>query len=368
MRNEKVFFLVLLIFLVELSKGQNNNIRTQVNVGVVADVGATYSDVPMLCINMSLNDFYSSRPQFQTRLVLNVGDSRTDVVGAAAAALELIKNKQVKAILGPWTSMQAHFLIEIGQKSQVPVVSYSATSPFLTFLRSPYFLRATYEDSAQVHAIKAIIKLFGWREVVPVYIDNTFGEGIQRSRWRENFPGKELNVYGLWAYDAITALAIAIEKAGTNNLTFSAADPGRNVSELESLGLSRYGPMLLRTLSGVQFKGLAGDFRFVKGQLQPSVFEIVNLEGAKERSIGFWTEENGLVKKLDQQPRSMSALSTWKEHLEQILWPGKADFVPKGWEIPTNGKRLRIGVPKRTCYPDLVKVTRDPITNSQVVT
>lgn len=93
-------------------------------------------------------------------------------------ALKLIKNKQVVAILGPQTSMQAHFMIDIGQKSQVPIVSYSATSPSLTSLRSPYFFRATYEDSFQVNAISSIIKLFGWREVVIVYVDNTFGEGI----------------------------------------------------------------------------------------------------------------------------------------------------------------------------------------------
>nr|VDD13107.1 unnamed protein product [Brassica oleracea] len=480
MKNKIIFFFIFSVFFMELSRGQNNR-RTEVNVGAVTDVGTTHSEVAMLCVNLSLSDFYSSHPEFQTRLVVNVGDSRKDVVGAAAAALELIKNKQVKAILGPWTSMQAHFLIEIGQKTQVPVVSYSATSPFLTSLRSPYFLRATYEDSSQVNAIKSIIKLFGWREVVPVYIDNTFGEGIMprltdalqeinvripyrsvialnatddeisiellnmmtmptrvfivhmysslasrvfvkaneiglmrpgyvwiltngvtddlsllsevsieamegvlgvktyiqkskelgkfRSRWRKRFPRKELTVYGLWAYDATTALAIAIEEAGTNNLTFSNADLGRNISELEALGSSQLGPKLLQTLSQVQFKGLAGDFRFINGQLQPSVFEIVNVLGTRERSIGFWTEENGLVKKIDQQPRSSeSALSTWKDHLKPIIWPGDADSVPKGWEIPTNGKKLRIGVPKRTGYTDLVKVTRDPITNSTVIT
>ncbi|CAA0371054.1 unnamed protein product [Arabidopsis thaliana] len=504
MRNEKLFFCALLVFFfcLEISRGQNNG-QTQVNVGVVTDVGTSYSEVAMLCINMSLDDFYSSRPQFQTRLVFNVGDSKSDVVGAATArsytiftcdilnpnflgfniftALELIKNKQVKAILGPWTSMQAHFLIEIGQKTRVPIVSYSATSPSLTSLRSPYFFRATYEDSSQVNAIKAIINLFGWREVVPVYIDNTFGEGIMprltdalqdinvripyrsvialnatdheisvellkmmtmptrvfivhmlsslasrvfikakeiglmkpgyvwiltngvtddlssisetgveamegvlgiktyipkskdldkfRSRWKRRFPQMKLNVYGLWAYDATTALAIAIEEAGINNMTFSnVVDTGKNVSELETLGLSQFGPKLLQTLSIVHFKGLAGDFRFFSGQLQPSVFEIVNMIGTGEKSIGFWTEKNGLVKKLDHQPSSIDALSTWKYHLKQITWPGEADFVPKGWEIPTNGKKLRIGVPKRIGFTDLVKVTRDPITNSTVVT
>ncbi|CAE6006995.1 unnamed protein product [Arabidopsis arenosa] len=482
MRNDKLFFCVFLFFFfcLELSRGQNNG-KTQVNVGVVTDVGTSYSEAAMLCINMSLADFYSSRPQFQTRLVVNVGDSKKDVVGAAIAALDLIKNKQVKAILGPWTSMQAHFLIEIGQKSQVPIVSFSATSPFLNSLRSPYFFRATYEDSSQVEAIKAFIKLFGWREVVPVYIDNTFGEGIMprltdalqdinvripyrsvialnatdteisvellkmmnrptrvfivhmysslasrffikakeiglmkagyvwiltngvtdvlssinetgieamdgvlgiktyiqksqdldkfRSRWRKIFPRLELTVYGLWAYDATTVLEIAIEEAGTNNMTFSnVVDTGRNVSELEALGLSQFGPKLLETLSKVQFRGLGGDFRFVNGQLQPSVFEIVNMIGTGEKTIGFWTEGNGLVKQLDQQPSSMSALSTWQDHLKQKIWPGEADSVPKGWEIPTNGKKLHIGVPKKIGFTDLVKVTRDPITNSTVVT
>ncbi|CDY36184.1 BnaC04g37100D [Brassica napus] len=127
-------------------------------------------------------------------------------------------------------------------------------------------------------------------------------------------------------------------------------------------------PKLLQTLSRVQFKGLAGDFRFMNGQLQPSVFEIINVVGTGERSIGFWTEENGLVKKIDQKPQSVEALSTWKDYLKYIIWPGEADSAPKGWEIPTNGKKLRIGVPKRTGYTDLVKVTRDPITNSTVVT
>ncbi|KAH0929785.1 hypothetical protein HID58_015512, partial [Brassica napus] len=472
-----VFFISIFI-LVELSRGQNNR-KTEVNVGVVTDVGTVLSDIEMRCINLSLADFYSSRPQFQTRLIPNIADSRNDVVGAAAAALKLIKNKQVVAILGPQTSMQAHFMIDIGQKSQVPIVSYSATSPSLTSLRSPYFFRATYEDSFQVNAISSIIKLFGWREVVIVYVDNTFGEGIMphltdalqeinvripyrsvislnatdheislelskmmtmptrvfivhmstslasriftkineiglmkagyvwiltngiadqlssinetgieamqgvlgvktyvrkfkelekfRARWRKMFPEVELNAFGLWAYDAATALAIAIEEAGTNNMTFSNVDLGRNVSELEALGLSQYGPKLIQILSQVQFKGLAGDFCFFKGQLQPSVLEIVNVIGTRERSIGFWTEENGLVKKLDQEQQSVGALSTWKDHLKHIIWPGEANSVPKGWEIPTNGKRLRIGVPKRTGYTDLVEVKKDPITNSQKV-
>lgn len=393
-------------------------------------------------------------------------------------ALDLITKKEVKAILGPWTSMQAQFMIEMGQKSKVPIVTYSATSPSLASIRSQYFFRATYDDSSQVHAIKAIIKLFGWREVAPVYVDDTFGEGIMphltdalqdinvripyrtvispnatddeisvellrmmtlparvfvvhiiellasrffakakdiglmkqgyvwiltnaiidglsimneteietmqgvlgvktyvprskelenfRSRWTKRFPISDLNVYGLWAYDATTALALAIEEAGTSNLTFVKTDAMRNVSELQGLGVSQYGPNLLQTLSRVRFKGLAGEFQFINGELQPSVFEIINVNGQGGRTIGFWMKEHGLLKNVDQNPATTTTFSSWQDRLRPIIWPGDTTSIPKGWEIPTNGKRLQIGVPVKNSFQQFVKVTRDPITNSTI--
>ncbi|KAF2549990.1 hypothetical protein F2Q68_00037704 [Brassica cretica] len=470
-----LLFLVI-VLLVHVGEGQNA--ATDVKVGIVNDVRTAYSNMTLLCINMSLSEFYSSHPETRTRLVTTLVDSQNDVVIAAAAALDLITNKEVKAILGPWTSMQAQFMIEIGQKSQIPIVSYSATSPFLASIRSQYFFRATYDDSSQVHAVKAIIKLFGWREVVPVYVDNTFGEGIMphltdalqeinvripyrtvispnatddeisvellrmmtlptrvfvvhiievlasrffakakeigmmkqgyvwiltnsitdglnlmneteldtiqgvlgvktyvprseeleafKSRWKNRFPLSDLSVYGLWAYDATTALAMAIEEAGTSNLTFVKTDAMRNMPGFQGLGVSQYGPKLLQTLSGVRFKGLAGDFRFTNRELQPLVFEIVNVNGHGGRTIGYWQKEHGLLKNLDQIKATTTTLSTWKDRLRPIIWPGDTTFVPKGWEIPTNGKRLKIGVRTDDDFPQFVKVTTDPITNSTI--
>ncbi|KAA8525678.1 hypothetical protein F0562_007533 [Nyssa sinensis] len=92
--------------------------------------------------------------------------------------LDLLKNVQVEAIIGPATSTQADFVINLGGKAQVPIISFSATSPSLSSIRSPYFIRATHNDSSQVKAISAIIQAYGWREVVPIYVDNELGEGI----------------------------------------------------------------------------------------------------------------------------------------------------------------------------------------------
>ncbi|KAI7990044.1 Glutamate receptor 2.6 [Camellia lanceoleosa] len=74
--------------------------------------------------------------------------------------------------------MQADFVIDLGDKAQVPIISFSTTSPSLSSIWSPYFVRATQNDSSQVKAISAIVQAFGWKEVVSIYVNNEFGKGI----------------------------------------------------------------------------------------------------------------------------------------------------------------------------------------------
>ncbi|KAK3024079.1 hypothetical protein RJ639_044181 [Escallonia herrerae] len=50
-------------------------------------------------------------------------------------AQDLLKNVKVQAIIGPVTSMQANFVNNLGEHSQVPIISFSATSPSLSSLR-----------------------------------------------------------------------------------------------------------------------------------------------------------------------------------------------------------------------------------------
>jgi ionotropic glutamate receptor len=69
----------------------------------------------------------------------------------------------------------------------------------------------------------------------------------------------DMNTYGLRAYDAATAFALAIENAGTTNFGLQKANVSRNPStDLATLGVSLYGPNLHIALSNTSFKGLAG--------------------------------------------------------------------------------------------------------------
>ncbi|EYU22044.1 hypothetical protein MIMGU_mgv1a019033mg, partial [Erythranthe guttata] len=424
-----------------------------VRVGLVLDMD-DYGKMTLDVIRMALSDFYATHDHYTTRLVLVDRDSKGDVVGAAAAGLDLLKNVEVQAIIGPMYSIQANFLISLGQKAQVPIVTFSATSPSLSSLRSPYFIRATLKDSSQVGAIVAIIQAFGWREVVPVYEDNEFGEGIlpfltdalekvnvrvpyrsvipplatddqiaaelyklmtmqtrvfvvhvlnplasrlftkakeigmmsqdyawiitdsitndlnsmnpsviasmlgvigvrpyvpktkelddfairykQRVRQsRPKAPTPDVDIYRLWAYDSATALAMAVEEALPENPEYREANVSRNSTDLEAFGVSLSGPELIQALSSVTFTGLAGNFRLVDGQLQAPPYQIVNIDGPRASSIGYWTKENGLVKELNFESSNTNKYSTSRSNLGSIVWPGDKSSPPKGWVIPT---------------------------------
>ncbi|KAJ6373291.1 hypothetical protein OIU76_027598 [Salix suchowensis] len=383
--------------------------------------------------------------------------------------------------------MQASFVIDLGEKAQVPIISFSASSPSLTSIRSTYFVRATLNDSTQVNAISELVKTYKWREAVPIYMDNEYGEGIIpylidalqavdarvpyrsvispsatddqivaelyklmtmqtrvfivhmygslgtrifakakeigmmskgyvwimtdgltadllsspnpsvtgtmqgvlgvksyvpsrkelqdfRVRWKRKFQqdnpyiiDAELSIYGLRGYDAATALALAVEKTGTTRFGFLKANVSRTSStDLASLGVSFNGPSLLQALSNTSFKGLTGNYHFVDGQLQSPAFQIVNVNGNGGREIGFWTPKEGLVK---QWVPSNGTNSTSVSSISTVIFPGDTTVVPKGWGIPTNEKKLMIGVPAvKSTLRQFVDVINNPSSNTTTVT
>ncbi|XP_010259753.1 PREDICTED: glutamate receptor 2.8-like [Nelumbo nucifera] len=465
------------------------NTTATIDVGVILDLDSWSGKVGLSCIKMALSDFYATHHSYTTRLKIHVRDSNNDVVEAASAAIDLLKNVQVRAILGPQRSGQADFVANIGNKTHVPVITFSATSPFLSSTETPYFVRIAQNDSNQVHPISAIVQAFGWKEVVPIYEDTDCGRGfvpfltdslqdinvrvpyrsvisplatddqilkelyklmtmqtrvyvvhmpsslasrvflkakeagmmskgyswiityeltdtlcsldpsvidsmqgvlgvkphVPRSkklnnfatRWRRKFRQEnihmdriELDVFGLWAYDSIWALAKSAEQVSVVHSGFKNLEPpGKNLSDLKSfnIGVSQVGSELLRALQRTRFEGLSGEYHLIDGELPSSTFEIVNVIGKGERGIGFWSPTYGLSKEL-LKPGDQKNYSTSKDGLGAIIWPGEQLEVPKGWEMPTSGKKLRVGVPVKDGFLDFVKVERSSPTSSPTVT
>ncbi|MBA0639598.1 hypothetical protein Goklo_022627, partial [Gossypium klotzschianum] len=65
--------------------------------------------------------------------------------------------------------------------------------------------------------------------------------------------------------------------------------------------------------------------------------------------------------------RHLFSSSTIDEDLETIIWPGGISTIPKGRMMETSSKILRIGVPLKNGFPQLLKVDHDPQTNFTIV-
>ncbi|XP_047943243.1 glutamate receptor 2.1-like [Salvia hispanica] len=350
------------------------------------------------------------------------------------------------AIFGPQTSIQADFVKDIGDKVKVPIIS-PATSPSLSPRESPYFIRSSWSSASQGKAIAAIVKNFGWREVVLVMIgllpflsddllqsnalvsnmtsispsaenddilerlfelkkmqkrafvvhmlppvasrffkmvwrvgmmeegyawitadaltslvdslDLEIIEAMQgvvgvkaysprssevqnftrrwRKRLRQDNPGlgrSELNAFVLWAYDSIAALVESVERVGVDaSPRFKKSALG---TDLEAIGISSSGPRLAPLLRNFSFKGLTGDFMIKNGELQASVFEIMNVVGKGENTVGFRRKSQGISKRLKKGFR----IGIREKFFN--IWGKKAHKICEAGPLRENGKRVVI--------------------------
>ncbi|XP_044950012.1 glutamate receptor 2.7-like [Hordeum vulgare subsp. vulgare] len=485
----RAILLVLFLPFLSLSVAQNvTQSRAGIlDVGVILHLKSLVGKMARTSILMAMEDFYAVHRNYTTRLVLHIRDSNGDNIQAASQAVDLLENYYVRAIIGPQKSSEATFVSDIGNNSQVPVISFTATNPALSSADVPYFLRATLSDAAQVNSLAALIKAYGWKEVVPIYEDTDYGRGIipylvdalqefgasmpyrsaiSRSansdqveqelyklmtmptrvyivhmssafgfgsilftkakelgmmsgayawiltdgitnvvdsldpsvidamggalgvrfhvpkskelddftkRWNARYrqdnlddPPSQLSNFGLWGYDTIWALAQAAEKVSMDNAMFQKQQQIKNSTCLGTLGISTIGPTLLDAILQHKFRGLSGDFDLRSRQLHSSIFQIINVVRRESKGIGFWTAKHGIVENLNQNGSEHTYLNSLP-NLTRVVWPGEVSTVPKGWQIPTNGKKLRVGV-LTSGYPELMKVERDPLTNAIIAT
>ncbi|PIN22004.1 Glutamate-gated kainate-type ion channel receptor subunit GluR5 [Handroanthus impetiginosus] len=403
-------------------------------VGIILDLRSRDSPVGqigMSCLSMAYSDFYSLHRDYKTRLVLHVRDSNGSVVDAAAAALHLIQDVKVDAIIGPQKSLQANFVMDLGDRARIPIISFSATSPSL-IPQTSYFVQTAQSDADQVQAIASIAEAFqsafpksasddvitkelykmmsmqtrvfvvhtsqslgtrvflkakeigmmseGYAWIVTSgltdlfnMVDSDVAEAMQgvlgvkplipKSKELQSFTSRlirmflqaddldikpaDASVFGLWAYDTLSALAMAAERVGNNGTTSMKNKANVDPRCTFALGISETGPKLLQELLATRFKGLAGEFNLVNGQLKQTPYQIVNIVERAERDVGIW------------KPSAEVSRITFRT----IIWPGDSKVAPRGWEFPANGKKLRIGVPQKPGFNEFLKVETDPSTN-----
>ncbi|KAL6289619.1 hypothetical protein ACE6H2_007129 [Prunus campanulata] len=162
---------------------------------------------------------------------------------------------------------------------------------------------------------------------------------------------------GIWAYDATWALAEAVERTWTST--------GLNLVNLNNITSSKHGLLLLQEILQTRFKGLSGEeIQYPNGMLVSSAFEIVNVIGKGERRVGFWPCEEKHTRDSYPLNNRRNLLST--NDLETIIWPGGSSTIPRGskMQLSTSSEiKLRIGVPVKNGFFELVKMNHDIQTN-----
>ncbi|KAK4600461.1 hypothetical protein RGQ29_010205 [Quercus rubra] len=183
------------------------------------------------------------------------------------------------------------------------------------------------------------------------------------ARWNKLSNGSiGLNPYGLYAYDTVWMIAHAV------NLFL---DQGGNISFSNNTRLSRMrgkalnlgalsifdgGNQLLNNILQSNMTGLTGPIRFYpdRSPLHPS-YDILNVYETGYRQIGYWSNYSGLSvltpETLYAKPPNRSSSS---QILDCVVWPGGTTKKPRGWVFPENGRQLRVGVPNRVSYQELV--------------
>ncbi|GKV26096.1 hypothetical protein SLEP1_g35449 [Rubroshorea leprosula] len=231
-------------------------------------------------------------------------------------------------------------------------------------MRSSYFFQATQSDSSQVKAIRAIVQTFGWREAVPIFVDNEFGEGVIPSlsdalkEVNARIPDRSVISFGATDEEIERELFKLMSMQSRVFIVHMIPDLGSRVfDKATEIGMMCEGYVWIIT------DGMTNHWSLIHHSdhmdSMQGVLGVRNYVPKSKQLEKFEMSKDGLVKRLD---------STSNANLGTINWPGDSYSIPKGWEISINGRKLKIGVLVRKGFKEYVKVTWDQETNSTTFT
>ncbi|RLM86525.1 hypothetical protein C2845_PM04G12580 [Panicum miliaceum] len=417
--SQSIIFL-LLIFSSTAAQNTTGNSTNEFHVGVILDLGSLVGKVARASVSLAVEDFYAACQNCTRKLVLHVRDSAGNDVQAASAVqvdsiASLIKAYGWREVIPVYDDTDygrgilPHLIDALQQiDTRIPyrsVISLSATSE--NIMQELYKLRmmqtrvfivhmsstrasllftkakeagmmkkgyvwiitnglANMIDSLDPSVIEAMNGVIGVRFHVPRSKElDSFSIRWNRMYHQDNpneSPFNKLSVVGLWGYDTVWALAQAAEKIRVLSNKNNRLQSTKNSTCLDSLAVSTIGPQLLTEIVQNKFRGLSGNFDLTDRQLQVSALQIINVIGRSWRHIGFWTLKNGLSRQLNQNGLEITR-STSMLNLNPVIWPGESTEIPRGWELPASGNKLRVGV-HTSAYPEFIRTSKDPVTSA----
>ncbi|KAL4388776.1 hypothetical protein GQ457_09G009150 [Hibiscus cannabinus] len=300
------------------------------------------------------------RNRYRTKLVLHTRDSRGDPLIVLSQALALLGSVKLDVIIVAENSAGVKILAGIGSRVKIPIFTLFAAAPSLSFSEHPYLIQIDEDESSQAKGIATVVEAFSWRSVVLIYEDSDSA--------REILP---ILITSFEETGARIALHIALLESSIDGKIIEQLKMLMNMHT--SVYVVHMSPILASQLflnakrlrmTSRGFQGISGGFQLTDGRLIKKEFEIVNVFRG-ERLIGYWNPENGITSIMQEENHTESNLASSRK-LESVIWPGATKDIPKGLSL--HRKRLRIGVPIKIGFTELISVIYDPQTNETTVT
>ncbi|RVW42971.1 Glutamate receptor 2.7 [Vitis vinifera] len=378
-------------------------------IGAIVDHTSRIGKEEKVAMEMAIDDF---RLYSNGSLRLHIENSQREPIQAALAAMDLINKHQVQAITGPRTWEEASLVAEVGSQAHVPILSCASATPQWASERWPFLIQASPNQQAEIEAVTAIIRSWGWHRVAIIYedIDSVASEVIPHFTYALQDIGAEIsrlvalppfasslskeltslkkeqcrvfvvhsslsfathmfqqaNQMGMiekgyvWiTMDTITSLAHSLNASTISTMQGVAYDAIWTVAQA-LVGNNLGGQHILEQISLTSFHGLTGLVEFTGRRIAPlRRFQIVNMIGRSYRELGFWTSESGFTDTMDEKLDYNPSMRT----LGQVFWPGGPWSIPTGWTLPSSYKTLKIGVPIGSVFKFFVNPMYDSENN-----
>ncbi|KAK1412690.1 hypothetical protein QVD17_34135 [Tagetes erecta] len=415
--------LIMLISFQTLITEQASISHKEMQVGVILDMSSRVGKVIYRCVMMALSDFYKANPHYTTRIVFNTRDTKGKPLTALSAALDLLENTKVQAIIGPDPTVEARFMdIVLEEKANVPILAFS-TSTFSD--QNPYLVQIAQDETTQFKGIAAMIESFESKNIILICEDTTDGREMatyitiafydknihitytsyisippndeQIRKEFHKFQDMQTTTFVIHTEPSVAySIFSRAKEAGmmserymwivtsktTNFLNLMNNDAFESMQgvvgfksyvpksrellyalamAIEKVHTKFIGSSLLNQILKTNFLGLGGEFKLVNGRVVSNAIEVVNVNAKGNRRVGFWMANGEFVKQIG------NTNSSSKNDLKNIVVPGGITSILKHNGLQVKGKKLRIVVPAYYAFPNLIHMVVDPRTNLPTV-
>ncbi|GMH30365.1 hypothetical protein Nepgr_032208 [Nepenthes gracilis] len=145
-----------------------------VSIGAIIDGNTRIGKEQTIAMRIQVENF--NKKSNDLKLSLHIRNYSSEPLQAVSAALELVKEKKMRAIVGMERWQEAALVAQVGSQHQLPVLSLAAAPNRLQWTpqRWPSLIQMATNYSQQLLCISSLVKHYNWRRVIAVYEDDGY--------------------------------------------------------------------------------------------------------------------------------------------------------------------------------------------------